>query len=171
MVVTTGWTRCPWHRYVQNPLESSQPHCSTVAFAPIETAVAGAVCRWILQRPVLTGAFVGPPCPYLRSPGHLSHHIPPPWPPHSPRLACWCGPLRMGPGRSRNCILYWRRMVLVLAACPTRLRWLRALRRLELLELPVQPSYLHAREDGDCGQCVLGLDLVSTSTCKSSIQT
>lgn len=47
MVVTTGWTRCPWHRYVQNPSESLQPYCFTVAFtvafALLETAVASAM--------------------------------------------------------------------------------------------------------------------------------
>ena len=170
MVVMTGWTRCPWRRYVQNPLESLQPYCFTVAFALLETAVASAMFRWIFQDLVLTGPFVGPPCSSLRSPGHLSHHLPPPWPPHSPWLARWCGPLRLGPGRALDCVLYWRRMVLVLAACPTRLRWLRAMRRLELLELPVQSTHLHPGKDGDCGQCIPGPDPVSTYTCESSVR-
>lgn len=35
------------------------------------------------------------------------------------------------------------------------------MRRLELLELPVQPTHLHLGQDGDCSQCIPGLDLVS----------
>ena len=111
---------------------------------------------------MLIGALVGPHCPYLRSPGNPSNRLLSPWPPHSPWLARWCGPLRLGTSSSLDCVLYWRRMVLVLAACPARLRWLRAVRRLEFLELPVQPTHLHLGQDGDCGQCIPGLDLVST---------
>ena len=61
-------------------------------------------------------------------------------------------------------------MVLVLAACPPRFRWLRTVRRLELLELPVQPPHIQSGKDGNCGQCIPGLDLVSASKCESSVQ-
>ena len=35
------------------------------------------------------------------------------------------------------------------------------MRRLELLELPVQPTHIHTGQDGDRGQCIPGFDLVS----------
>lgn len=41
------------------------------------------------------------------------------------------------------------------------------MRRLELLELPVQPTYIQTRQDGDRGQCIPGLDLVSTPRAKA----
>ena len=110
---------------------------------------------------MLIAAFAGPPCLVLRSSGHLPHSLPTPWPSHPPGLARWCGSLRLGSRCPFSYFLSRRWLVLVLAACSTRVRWHHPLRRVELVELPMESAHLHLGEDGDCGQCVLGLDIVS----------